>query len=157
MPRKCLVCIHPDREEIDRTLIDGHSFRKISRHFQIDKSSLFRHKRNHISKSLMKAEEVKEVTRSKNLWDQIESLRSNAERIAKKAEDKGDYRAALLAVRELTRIVELLAKLQGDLKEQSVNVVVNAQWLELRATILSALEDYPQARLKLVEALSDAR
>jgi hypothetical protein len=156
MPRKCLVCTHSEREEIDKDLVGGLSFRKLSRRFKIDKSSLFRHKRNHLPITLVKAEEAREVARSGNLWEQIEDLRLKATRIAKKAEEKGDFRAALLAVRELTRIIELLAKLQGDLKEQTVNVVLNAQWIELRTTILSALREYPEARLKLAEVLENA-
>lgn len=156
MPRKCLVCTHPEREKIDEYLIGGHSFRKISRRFEIDKSSLFRHKRNHLPVTLVRAEEAKEIARSGNLWEQIEELRLKAERIAKKAEEHGDFRAALLAVRELTRIIELLAKLQGELREQSINVVLNTQWIELRTTILSALKDHPEARLKLAEVLENA-
>ena len=52
-------------------------------------------------------------------------------------------------------IVELLARLQGDLNEQSVNVVFNAKWVELRTVILLALEDFPEAKVKLSEVLTN--
>lgn len=60
----------------------------------------------------------------------ITQLEEEARRLGKKAEDAGDLRGALAAVRELVRIVELLARIQGELKEPggtTVNVVyVNA-------------------------------
>lgn len=122
----------------------------------IDKSALSRHKKSHIPKNLAKAMEAKKVAKATNLIDEIERLRVKAERIFKKAEEEGDYRTALAGIRELTRIVELLAKMQGELKDQSVNIVLNPQWIELRTTILSALDDFPEAKIKLVEVLKDA-
>lgn len=55
--------------------------------------------------------------------------------------------------------LELLARLLGELEEQSVKVAVLVQspdWLRLRTAILAALDDYPEARLALVRALQDA-
>jgi len=157
MPRKCSICKSEDVNEINKALVSSASFREISRRFGIDKSALSRHKQNHLPALLDKAEEAKEVTRANNLIDEIERLRVEAKRISRKAEEKGDYRTALAGIRELTRIVELLAKMQGELKDQSVNIVLNPQWIELRTTILSALDDFPEAKMRLVEVLKDAR
>jgi hypothetical protein len=51
--------------------------------------------------------------------------------------------------------VELLAKLRGEIKERSVNILIHPQWIFLRATILEALEPYPEVRVKLGEVLND--
>ena len=61
-----------------------------------------------------------------SLMDKITQLEQEARRLGKKAEDAGDLRAAMAAVRELVRIVELLAKIKGDIKDPggtTVNVV----------------------------------
>ena len=151
-----MVCIHSEREKIDKDLIAGLSFRKISRRFKIDKSSLFRHKAKHLPVTLIKAEDAREIESSENLWDQIEWLRSKALSISRKAEEREDYRAGLAAIRELVRIVELTGKLRGDLSTQPVNIVVNPQWIELRTKIVTTLEDFPDAKAKLAEVLASA-
>jgi len=78
----------------------------------------------------VKAREATEVVQADNLMGKITQLEQEARRLGRKAEDAGDYRGAMAAVRELVRIVELLAKLQGELKDPggtTVNVVyVNA-------------------------------
>jgi hypothetical protein len=48
-----------------------------------------------------------------------------AQRLKGKAELAGDYRTALAAVREMCRIVELVAKLRGELDERAEISVVN--------------------------------
>ncbi len=66
------------------------------------------------------------------------------------------YRTALAGIRELTRIVELMAKLRGDLNSQPVNIILNPQWIELRTRIVSTLEEFPKAKAKLAEVLASA-
>jgi predicted nucleic-acid-binding protein len=105
----------------------------------------------------MKAKQMKEITHANYLANEIESLKKRAKKIASKAEKDGDYRTALQGVRELTRIVELLAKMRGELYEQSVNVIINNQWVEIRTKILSALEDYPDAKIELSRVLDDVK
>jgi hypothetical protein len=56
---------------------------------------------------------------------QLEELTQEAERIEQQAEAAGDHRTALAAIRELCRIVELSAKLRGDLDERSPTNILN--------------------------------
>jgi hypothetical protein len=67
-----------------------------------------------------KAKEAIEVTRGDDLLTKVDGLEEDAKRIAKAAERANDLRTALAGVRELTRIVELLAKLRGDLRDGGV-------------------------------------
>jgi len=87
MARRCLVCSHREREEIDKALLKGDPLREITRRFRIDKSALCRHKQSHLSKNLMKSKELEEMTRADNLWDQIQWLKAKALSIARKAEE----------------------------------------------------------------------
>ena len=156
MPRKCSVCTNPHKDEIDEAIIAGEPIRDIARQFDINKSAISRHKQKHLPSTIVNAKKGEDIVKATNLVEEISRLKSKAENIAKKAEEKGDYRTALAGVRELTRIVELLAKMQGEIKDQAVNIVFNAEWIELRAVILSTLDEYPEVKAKVVEALSHA-
>ena len=61
----------------------------------------------------------------------------------------------LKAANQLQRHLELIARLLGELQDQSaVNVlVVNPEWLQVRTVILQALDPFPDARLAVAEAL----
>ena len=91
---------------------------------------------------------AEQVTRGDDLLKKIEGLESDARRIAAKAEKSDDLRTAIVAIRELTRIVELLAKLRGELQTQpTVNVQVIAP------VVLQALEGFPEARVAVAARL----
>src|SRR6202044_1772919 len=77
------------------------------------------------SETLKKSREVAEVSRADSLIDQLKQLATDARRIQKKAEAANDYRGALAGVRELTRLVELAARLSGELNERSETKILN--------------------------------
>jgi len=155
MPRVCTVCNHPERERIDKLLIEGESFRNIAERFSLSATSVYRHK-SHLNGTLLKAKEVKEIAQADNLMEQITNLQSRALNILSKTEEAEDWRAATGAIREARGCLELLGKLAGELKEgQTVNVIVSTQWVELRTSILQALEAHPEAKLSVLKALED--
>jgi hypothetical protein len=156
MPRSCTICRHSDRTDIDKELIQCKPFRHVASRFGVSTTALQRHKRDHLPNHLVKGKKAEEITTASGLLDEIEGLRLKALRIADKAEENGDYRTALQGVRELTRIVELLAKMRGELKEQQVNVTFNSQWLDLRTRIVSALDEYPAAKSSVLLELRNA-
>lgn len=89
-----------------------------------------------------------------NLLGQVADLQGQAQGIKDKAEAAGDLKTALQGIRELVRIVALLAKLRGELDERPVvNVLLSPQWLEVRAVLLQALTPYPDARQAAARAL----
>jgi hypothetical protein len=154
MPRKCSICEHEKVEEINKALLEGVSLRDLAGRYSVSKTALHRHKESHLPAELTKAREAQEVTKADSLLDQVIELRDKALSILDKAEQAGDLRTALQGVREAKGCLELLARLQGELQEQTtVNVLINPQWLSLRTVILEALEPYPEARLRLAEAL----
>ena len=117
MPRSCTVCTHPERPAIDGELVSGTSLRNIAEQFRLTVTSLHRHKHGHVSAALAKARDAQTVADAEGLLGQIQKLTAEAHRLKSKAEDKGDLRTALSAIRELVRMVELLAKLRGELDE----------------------------------------
>ena len=120
MARTCKCCTHPGRAELDRELIaNRRPYRSIARDFAISPDSVFRHQRDHLPKLLVQAAEAKEIAQADDLVAQVKQLIAKAHELAAKAETAGDYRTALMAIRELTRLLELTAKLTGELDERA--------------------------------------
>lgn len=118
MPRACTVCCHKNRLRIEQELLTGRPYRSVAKQFAAAPDAVFRHKR-HLPGKLVKAEEAKQVAQAETLIEQLGVLNEKARDLAAKAEASGDYRTALLAVRELVRIVELCARLTGELNERA--------------------------------------
>jgi hypothetical protein len=155
MPRVCSVCTSGARERIDADLVAGEeSLKKIAALYCVSTHALGRHKARHLPGALVKAQEAQEVTRGDDLLDKVAQLEADAHRIKQKAEESQDYRTALQGIRELVRIVELLARLRGELQEAPViNLLVSPEWLTVRAALLAALLPYPEARIAVAERL----
>ncbi|MBT9156733.1 MAG: hypothetical protein DDT37_01721 [Firmicutes bacterium] len=153
MPQTCSVCKHSRLDEINAALVAGGTLWNIAEKFLLTMSSLYRHKQ-HMPAGLIKAKEAKEVAKADTLLEQVCSLRDMAIDILRQAEKDGDLRTALLGVKEARACLELLAKLQGELSQADiVNVLIAPQWLSLRTVILRELESYPEAKVRLAEAL----
>jgi hypothetical protein len=157
MPRSCTVCEHPDREAIDEALVGGASNRSAASLYDVSEAAVRRHKANHLPASLVMAQAAEEVAQADSLLEQVRGLQSRAYGILDKAEAADDLRTALGAIREARGNLELLAKLLGELDERPVfNLHLNAEWLELRAVIVGALEPHPAARGAVLRALESA-
>lgn len=159
MPRRCSICTHPEKEAINKALIDGHeAFRPIAARFGLSKSALIRHKRSHLPATLALAQDAHEAAQGDDLLAQLEGLRKEAHAIKDLALGDSEYRTALTGIRELVRIVELMAKVRGELaQEGTVTIKLSAEWIELRTIILQALGPFPDARLALRGVLGGGR
>ena len=146
MPRVCTVCAHPEHESIDRALVAGDPYRFISERFGTSLSALSRHRADHLPAALTQAKAADEAAHGDDLLSQLTDLAADARRIASKAEDADDFRSALAGIRELVRIVELLAELRGELDRRPVTIITSPEWLRLRGMLLLALAPYPEAR-----------
>ena len=156
MPRRCTVCTHSRRDAIERAILAGEPLRNISERVSVSATALHRHKSQHLPIELTKAKEAHEISAADDLLKQVQDLQTRALTILRKAEQSGDLRTALGAIREARGNLELLARLLGELKEgPTVNVLVSSQWVSLRTVILRALEGFPEARLKLSQTLSE--
>jgi hypothetical protein len=61
------------------------------------------------------------------LIDEVKAIKADAERLQLEAEGRQDIRAALQAIRERVGIVELQAKLMGEIQTGNRSVTVNLQ------------------------------
>jgi len=154
MPRTCTICGHVDRVAIDQALINKASLRNIAERFGLSTTALHRHKSDHLPAALTQAKAAGEIMRADDLLGQIQDLQKKTLAILARSQDD---RIALVAIREARSNLELLGRLLGELQTQPiVNIWVNQEWIELRTMILIALEPFPQAKLALAAALSEA-
>ena len=215
MPRQCTICTHPKRDEIDQALVGNGSFRDIAGHYSVSRSSLERHKADHLPAQLAQATEAKNITSADHLtaelhrimrrvnllfdacdrWlrdvdnpeqydiglrtedPKVTYLERMGDRVVRRKErlsvllpqiedERGisviaveskyaDPRQLVLnASGKLGEHLELLAKLLGKLQEkQVVNILLLPEWVQIRNTVVAALELFPEARIAVADAL----
>jgi hypothetical protein len=128
--------------------------RDIAGQHGVSKSALERHKAGHLPAHLAKAKEAGEVARADDLLSQVRHLQDRTLAILTTSEDAGELRTALAAIREARGNLELLAKLLGELDDApKVNILVSAEWVAVRTSMMEALSPYPEARTAVAEAL----
>jgi hypothetical protein len=121
MPRSCTICSRPSRNQIDAAFVSGESFQSLARRFGESRSALVRHTKSHLSDAV--ASRPAPVSRTESLVHQIDELKTKARSILDKAESQGDLRTALAGIQELARLIELLAKLSGELRPAQLNIL----------------------------------
>lgn len=127
VPRKCSICSSAQRLAVEHSILAGDSYRTVAQRFHVSRDAVVRHRR-HLTLSTPNSAELQAILRSGSLVDRLRSLTSEAQRLKEKAEIAGDIRTALAAVRELCRIVELIAKVQGQINDRPEINVVNFQF-----------------------------
>ena len=150
--RNCTICTHDKREEIDVKIVAKTAYRNIAKQYTISTAAICRHKKEHLPKELIKSEETKEIARADNLIGQVQSLKDRADNILDKAEQGKSYTIALQAIKEIRSIVELLAKLSGDI-QTGVTIHLSPEWISLRTVIINSLLPYPEAGKAVLEAI----
>jgi hypothetical protein len=117
MPMVCSVCRLDARAEVDAELIECRAtLRDIARRHGVSKDAVARHRAACIAESLTAGTKAVQVSRADDLLERVTTLEEDARRIQGAAEAAGERRVALAAIRERTRLVELMAELQGKLQ-----------------------------------------
>jgi hypothetical protein len=130
--KTCAICNHPRRAEIDRLLVEKVSLRDIAGQTGTTRSALHRHTQ-HIPGALVAAKEAGKVADAGTLLDQVQGLVVRATGILDGAERDKNHQTALAAIREVRGCLELLGKLNGELRTSaSAIAVANAQTVPVR-------------------------
>ena len=173
MGRRCTVCDHPSRVDIDRELAAGVSFRKTAERFDITFSAARRHLRHHLAPQLSQAlqevragraaelvpereaQRAQEIGQALDIVQQLRAINAACLEVLTKARASENHSTLLGAVDRIHRQIELQARLLGELQEgQTVNVLVAPEWHEVRLVVVNALRPYPEARAAVTEALA---
>ena len=100
MSRKCTICAHKMRADIDRALVGRQTFRHISAQYGVSTSALVRHSDDHIPASLVKAKCAAEAVEADALLARVLGLLERAEGIIDAAEKDENWAATTGAIRE---------------------------------------------------------
>lgn len=148
----CSACSDPRRPEIDAALLAGDSLRDIAGRFGTSKSALSRH-RPHVGRALVRAAARKGERFEETLLQKVERLEADARRLGKRAEEEGDIRCALAAVREMGEVVKLLRELTPAPKPSPADVRRVLEWYAEEADMPVA--EYT-AEIERISAIRDA-
>ncbi len=165
MPRACTICTHPERDAIDTALAGSSNLREIAALYRVSEDAISRHKAAHLPLTLAKAEETREVQHAKavvahalNVVEQLKAINDATIAILESAQVSHDHDMALKAIDRVHRQIELQAKLLGDLQpDGSVNITIQAEWVQIRAMLMQVLGPYPEARAAVAQALLEVK
>jgi hypothetical protein len=177
MARRCTICHHPDRAEIEKALVQSEPFRDVAERFGTSASALHRHKNSHLPAHLAKAYEAGQVVQATEVAQeaeahkardlgsaidvavQLRAINAACLEILQKSRADGKHSISLGAVDRIHRQLELQAKLLGELQDSgpTVNVLIAPEWHQVRVNVLQALTPFPEARSAVAKVLQDAR
>lgn len=123
MGRACSACIHPARDVIDRSLLERQPASRLAVRFGLSRFAVGRHERGHIAPALALAAQEREVARADDLVEKLADLDRTTLEILKEARDGKRPVLALKAIQRIEAQIELRARLLGQLRDRSVNVV----------------------------------
>jgi hypothetical protein len=151
------VCAHDESHVINVELVSRAPYRDIARRFGVSKDALKRHSAEHVPQLLVQAKQAVDSSNADDLIRQVKGLQNKTIQLLRAAEDSGEIRTALAAIREARGNVELLAKLRQIIDERpQINLVLSPEWMELRTVIVQALEPYDEAKAAVARALAEA-
>jgi hypothetical protein len=153
----CTVCAHAELEAIDSALAAGTPLRPLGDRYGLNKDALSRHRRTHMSDALVALTgTVVGGSERQRVRERLEGLFATVEGLITAALDGGKGSQAVSSIREARMLLELIARITGELDERDVQVI-NLQsapeWLVVRAAIMTALADHPEARLSVGRGL----
>jgi hypothetical protein len=129
LARTCTICTHHRRDGMDKLLLRGEQVTLVARRYGVSDDALGRHKK-HMQMVIAKVAalaEQKDVAYGSALMAEISRIRADAERLQLESERRQDVRAALRAIHERLAVVELEAKLSGQIDTSQKNVTINVQ------------------------------
>lgn len=149
------ITARADRADIEADML-GMSNVAVAKKYGLSKDAVRRH-RAHLPAALKAVQEQREQAGAVKAVDRVELLYRKAAKLLDDAEQAGDAKLTLAAIKELRPTVELLAKLTGELDErptvQVLNVQASPEWAQLRGIILAALKPFPAAAQAVAGAL----
>jgi hypothetical protein len=167
MARKCSTCQHVKRAEIDRRLAAGEPGNQVAHDYDLNPSSLHRHRSNCLGLSSSNAI-MKEVSRGTaaiaclptkdDLSTAYFELRTRIDQIVSQAEQQGSLPIALSGLNSIRHTLDSLSRLAGfDRQGAQVNVAVqtNVQ-IDLRQIaerLIHKFDREPELKARIAQEL----
>ncbi len=118
MVKRCSVCSHPSRGEIDRSLMNAVPYRTLSAQFGLSPSALCRHGK-HLARQHDLQRRHEDQSRQDALLEKLALLDSRLDRLFNSSLDLRAHHVALGCIREALRLLSLLERLRPLLGSRS--------------------------------------
>lgn len=160
MPRPCTICNHPQRQALEAELARGEPNQRIATRFGVTESAIRRHlSSKHTQIAAQQAIQAREIAAGRSIVERLQDLNREAQEILSEARKNGQHRNAIAAIHALSRLLELEARLLGELDHErpqvQVNVLASPEWLAMRLRLLEALRPFPEAAHAAAKVLLD--
>ena len=168
MTRKCSSCQHVKRAEIDRRLAAGEPGNQIARDYQLNPSSLHRHRVNCLGLSSSNAI-MKEVSRGtaavaclpskEALNNAYFELQGRIDEIVTQAEQQGSLAVAIAGLNSIRHTLDSLMRLAGYDRPigAQVNVAVqtnvNLDFMQIVERVIKRFDHEPELKARIARAL----
>ena len=168
MSRSCITCQHLKRPEIDRRLAAGEPSAQVARDYDLNLSSLHRHRTNclklassnQIKKEAARGSAAVALLPSKeNLGDAYFELRTRIDQIVEQAQKQGSLNVAISGLNSIRQTLDSLARLAGHLQPAStqVNVAVqtnvNVGAKQIAERLIQQFDHEPKLKARIAQAL----
>jgi hypothetical protein len=170
--RPCQVCRHPDKWRVELLRAGGASLDSLASKFNLDRDAIWRHWHQHVTDEAkasylcgpadMEKLAVKAAQEGDSVLDYLRMCRSTLVAQLAAMNEAGDARGATYVAAQLTRTLEAMARVTGEIGDLARSVVItnnNVQILhhpgfaQVQAALMRALAAHPAARADVVLAL----
>jgi hypothetical protein len=164
--RKCSTCQHIKRAEIDRRLAAGEPGNQIAHDYDLNPSSLHRHRSNCIGLSSSNAI-MKDVSRGTaavaclpskdDLNNAYFELRARIDQIVTQAEEQGSLAIALSGLNSIRHTLDSLSRLAGFDRGSQVTVAVQTSvsfdLTRIAEQVIQKFDHRPELKAEIAQAL----
>ena len=162
MSRACSTCQHLKRSEIDRRLAAGEPAAQVARDYELNLSSLHRHRTNCLklgsSNAIMKdaargSAAVALLPSKETLSGAYFDLRSKIDQIVAQAEQQGSLAIAVSGLNSIRQTLDSLARLAGHTAGPQVNVAVqtnvNVNLTQITERLIKHFDHEPELKARI--------
>ncbi len=168
MSRSCRTCQHLKRPEIDRRLAAGEPSAQVARDYELNASSLHRHRTNCLnlgsSNVIMKeaargSAAVALLPSKETLSGAYFELRSRIDQIVAQAEQQGSLPVALSGLNSIRHTLDSLARLAGHDRPAGTQVNVALQTnvvfdlTQIAERLIRSFDREPEVKARIAQAL----
>jgi hypothetical protein len=168
MSRSCRTCQHLRRPEIDRRLAAGEAVAQVARDYELNPSSLHRHRVNCLKLSSSNAimKDVARGTAAVALLPSKEALggayfelRARIDEIVAQAEQQGSLAVALSGLNSIRHTLDSLARLAGHDRAGGTQVNVAVQTnvsldlTQISGRLIKCFDHEPELKARIAQAL----
>jgi hypothetical protein len=168
MTRPCSTCQHLKRPEIDRRLAVGEPVAQVARDYNLNVSSLHRHKTNCLK--LRSSNEIKKdaargsaalalLPSKENIGNAYGDLCGRIDEIVQRAQQQGSLNVAISGLNSIRQTLDSLARLAGHLQPAGaqVNVAVqtnvNVGAVQIADRLIQQFDHEPELKARIAQAL----